>query len=67
MSLLKVGVVMDPVESIKPWKDSTLAMMLEAQRRNYVIYSIHIEDVYMDAGISHACYRALKLTGDNQH
>ena len=58
---------MDPVESIKPWKDSTLAMMLEAQRRDYVIYSIQIEDVYMDAGISYACYRTLKLKDDNQH
>ncbi len=58
---------MDPVESIKPWKDSTLAMMLEAQRRDYEIYSIHIEDVYMDAGISHACFRKLKLIDDNQH
>ena len=58
---------MDPVESIKPWKDSTLAMMLEAQRRDYVIYSIQIEDVYMDAGISYACYRTLKPKDDNQH
>lgn len=66
MSRIKVGVVMDPVESIKPWKDSTLAMMLEAQRRDYEIYSIQIEDVYMDAGISHACFRTLKLIDDNQ-
>jgi hypothetical protein len=24
----KLGIVMDPIESIKPWKDSSLAMML---------------------------------------
>ena len=32
---LKVGVVMDPIAKIKPWKDSTFAMMLEAQRRGH--------------------------------
>ena len=30
---LNIGVVMDPIAQIKPWKDTTLAMLLEAQRR----------------------------------
>ena len=30
-----LGVVMDPVETIKPKKDSTLAMLLAAQRRGF--------------------------------
>lgn len=32
-----VGVVMDPIETIKPYKDSTLAMLLAAQRRGWNI------------------------------
>ena len=28
-----LGVVMDPISTIKPYKDSTFAMLLEAQRR----------------------------------
>jgi len=32
-----LGVVMDPIESIKPQKDSTLAMLLAAQRRGWRI------------------------------
>ncbi len=67
MSRYKVGVVMDPIESIKPWKDSTLAMMLEAQRRDYEIYYIQINGIYMDAGISHACYQTVRLIDDNHH
>ena len=35
---LRVGVVMDPIESIKPVKDSSLAMLLEAGRRDAEIH-----------------------------
>ena len=31
----RCAVFMDPIEQIKPYKDSTFAMLLEAQRRNY--------------------------------
>ena len=67
MSRYKVGVVMDPIESIKPWKDSTLAMMLEAQRRDYEIYTMQINDIYMDAGISYARYQTIRLIDDNNN
>ena len=58
---------MDPIDSIKPWKDSTLAMMLEAERRGHEIYYIQIKGVYMDAGISYACYQKVSLIDNNQH
>ena len=41
--ILKTGVVMDPIGEIKTYKDSTFAMLLEAQRRGHVIY-------YMEPG-----------------
>ena len=34
---LSVGVVMDPIESITPYKDSSLAMLLEAERREVAV------------------------------
>ena len=40
---LKTGVVMDPIAEIKSYKDSTFAMLLEAQRRGHVLY-------YMEPG-----------------
>ncbi len=36
MSNLRLGVVMDPISQINPAKDSTLAMLLEAQTRGYL-------------------------------
>ena len=40
VSATKLAVVMDPIESIKIHKDSTFAMLLEAQQRNWDIYYI---------------------------
>ena len=61
----KIGIVMDPIESIKPWKDSSFAMMLEAQSRGWQIHYIRIEDLYMDDGVAFAQYRQLSLTDRN--
>ena len=41
--VLKTGVVMDPIAEIKTYKDSTFAMLLEAQRRGHVLF-------YMEPG-----------------
>jgi len=56
---------MDPIESIKPWKDSSFAMMLEAQSRGWDIYYMRINDIYMDNSVSYARYSRLELR-DNQ-
>ena len=40
---LKTGVIMDPIAEIKSYKDSTFAMLLEAQQRGHVLY-------YMEPG-----------------
>ena len=58
---------MDPIESIKPWKDSSFAMLLEAQSRSYDIYYMCINDIYMDNSISYARYHRLELRDDNEN
>ena len=35
---LKIGIVMDPIQSITPYKDSSLAMLLEAEHRDAEIH-----------------------------
>ena len=47
---LRVGVVMDPVESITPKKDSSLAMLLEAERRGAEIHYLQQGDLRLLAG-----------------
>jgi len=42
---LKTGVVMDPIAEIKSYKDSTFAMLLEAQRRGHMLYYMEPDDL----------------------
>jgi len=45
---LKLGIVMDPIESINIKKDSSFAMLLEAQQRHYEIYYLEMSDLFID-------------------
>lgn len=45
---INLGVVMDPIESIKPAKDSTLAMLLEAQRRGWALHYMEQGNLYVN-------------------
>lgn len=43
---LKIGVVMDPLPLVHPDKDTTFALMLEAQKRGHELWVIHHRDLY---------------------
>jgi glutathione synthase len=45
-----LGIVMDPIETIKPKKDSTLAMMLAAQRAGYRLAYFRQQDLRVRDG-----------------
>ena len=47
---INIGIVMDPVESIKPAKDTSLAMLLEAQHRGWHIHYMQQQDLYIRDG-----------------
>ena len=46
----RIGVIMDPVEHISTKKDSTFAMMLEAQRRGWQIWYMQQSDLRLESG-----------------
>jgi len=48
--VMKTGVVMDPIEGIKAYKDSTFAMLLEAQRRGHALYYMEPGDLFAKDG-----------------
>ncbi len=62
-----MGVVMDPIESMTPYKDTTLAMLLAAQARGWTIYCMAQEDLYLQAGRTFATMRELCVHDDNTH
>ena len=45
-----LGVVMDPIEGIQPKKDSTLAMLLAAQRRGWTLVYFRQQDLSVRDG-----------------
>ena len=47
---LKIGIVMDPIGSIIPYKDSSLAMLLEASRRGAEIHYFELKDLSLLSG-----------------
>jgi len=48
--VMKTGVVMDPIDGIKTYKDSTFAMLLEAQRRGHALYYMEPGDLFAKDG-----------------
>ena len=44
---LKLGIIMDPIEKMHVEKDSTFAMLQEAQRRNYETHYLQQSDLYL--------------------
>ena len=61
---VKLGVVMDPIESITVKKDTTLAMLLAAQKRGWVIHYMLQSDLYLDEGKACAAVQTLSVKDD---
>ena len=61
---ISLGVVMDPIESIKPVKDSTLAMLLAAKRRNWDLWYLNMADLRVENGIALGRMRELSVRDD---
>lgn len=58
---LKIGVVMDPIGDINLKKDSTMAMLLEAQSRGWTLYYMEQADLYMAHDLAKAKMKLLKV------
>lgn len=64
MSNIRLGVVMDPISQITPAKDSTFAMLLEAQSRGYDIHYFEQLDLRLDDGEPWGFGRALRVADE---
>ena len=62
--MLKLGVVMDPISSIKIKKDSTFAMLLAAQTRGWPLSYMEMNDLSVQDGKAMATMRALSVKDD---
>ncbi len=61
---VKLGVVMDPIESIKFHKDSTLAMLLAAQARGWQLHYMQQADLFLQDSSCQAQMSRLQVRAD---
>ena len=57
----RLAVVMDPIEAIHPAKDTTLALLLEAQRRGYSTYYVRPGAIWASGGAAWARVQPLQV------
>ena len=62
---LRVGIVMDPIDGITPKKDSSLAMLLECERRGAEIHYFLQDDLKLIAGQALGNSRRLNVRDNN--
>ena len=61
---MKLGVVMDPIETINFKKDSTLAMMIEAQQKGHEIFYMTPDALFIDSGTAFAISSKVEVRND---
>ncbi len=63
-SAIRLLVVMDPIDSIKPAKDTTLAMLLAAQKRGWELWYAEQQDLWLRDGIAMGSLRRVTVRDD---
>jgi len=61
---IKLGMVMDSIDHINIKKDTSFAMLLEAQARGWELHYIELNDLYLSCGQPFARTRTLKVQRD---
>jgi len=62
-----LGVIMDPIGSIKPYKDTTLALMLSAQKRGWKLQYLEMSDLWIRDGLAWGRVRPVTVFDDRKH
>lgn len=61
---IKLGIVMDDISLINIKKDTSFAMLLEAQSRSWSLFYMEIKDLFLKNGQAFARTRTLEVTSD---
>jgi len=61
---MRIAVILDPLETIRTYKDSTYAMMVEAARRGHAVFAVMPDGLMWKDGLVQAAGTSLALTGN---
>jgi glutathione synthase len=62
---MKLAFVVDPLPALKPYKDSSIAMMREAVRRGYEVHAFEAQEMFVRDGAVTASVSQLEVSKDN--
>jgi glutathione synthase len=63
---MKLAFIADPLDSFQTYKDTTFAMMREADSRGHALYAMEQQDLMWRNGVVSGRARRLNLTGEKQ-
>jgi len=63
---VKLAFILDPLDTIKTYKDSSFAMMEEAARRGHQLFVIHQEQLLCRDSVARAIAAPIRITGDKE-
>lgn len=64
--MLNLAFIVDPLDTLKPWKDSSVAMMREATRRGHAIHAIQRENLtWRDGQVAARAVRLILADGND--
>jgi len=63
---IQLGIVMDPIDTINTVKDSSFAMLLEAQSRGYSLFYMEMADLELKDGQTMGQMRSLRVNDDTR-
>ena len=64
---INLGIIMDPIETIKVSKDSSFAMLLAAQARGWNLWYMELNDLWLYDGQAYAFIRRLQVYDDSKN
>jgi glutathione synthase len=64
---VKLGVIMDPIGTINPKKDTTLSLLLAAQARGWEIHYMQMHDLALRDGRASGAMRPLRVHDSTKH
>jgi len=67
MGVLKIGVVMDPIDKIDVAKDTTFVLMLEAERRKHELHYMELGDLSICGATPEGRYRRVNVARAAPH
>jgi glutathione synthase len=62
---MKLAFVLDPLEDLKAYKDSSIAMMREAARRGHEVHALEARSMFLRDGAVRAAVRKLAVSDDD--